>query len=159
MAQYYCAITCVAGISDVHQASIWLSMHQNYGSVLCTIAQMQSIPISMMSIRYQYGLILKLCIRHQWCASGINMEFCSIIASYVNMTQFRSIICILHQYGSVLCIMHQNYGSIMCTVAQCCASTAHWYVHQASVWIDAVHQASILPQCCASMCMLLCIIH
>ena len=62
----------------------------------------------------------------QCCASGINM------------TQFGSIVCIMHQHGLVLCIMHQNYGSILCTMAQFCASMA-----------QCCASGTNMAQCCA----------
>ena len=111
-----------------------------------------SICGSMLHIRHQYG-----------CASCINLA--QYYASCINMPQFRSIIC----------IMHQNYGPILCTMAQCCASTAYRYasgismaryalginvaVHASIIlWLNAVHP-------CAMMCirhrygLMLCIRH
>ena len=86
---YVIVTQCCASMTKCYQASICSSLlcrHQNYGSVLCTMAQCcGSMAHCMMCIRHQYGSMLW--IRHQ----------------YVSM------VCIRHQFGSMLCIRH--YGS------------------------------------------------
>ena len=131
-------------LSDLHHPSIWLStilwfnFPQWFASCINTA---------------QYYTMAQCCeSTTQWCASGINMAQCH--ASGINMAWCWCIrsskMCIRHQYCLMLCIRHQN-GSILLIamhmhhaslwLTQCCASMAQWCA-QASVWVNAVHQAS-----------------
>ena len=86
--------------------------------------------------------------------SGINMwlnaEHQACCASCIKMAQLM--LCIMHQYWLVSCTMHQICSTILCTMAQCCASIKLIDVHQGSVWLNAIymHQASIWLNCSAS---------
>ena len=87
-----------ASIIALHQASMWLCIMQQYGSMLC-------IHGSMMCIRHQYRLMLYqaslygsiLCIRHCFVTAWLNAVQALI-------------------YGPVLCIRHHN-------TAQTCPSS------------------------------------
>ena len=75
------------------------------------------------------------------------MHYSQCCALCINMAQFCSIY-IMHQYGSVLCIRHQlwlnhvHHGSLNAVHPRLID------VHQTSVWFNAVHQISIIAQCC-----------
>ena len=100
-----------------------------------------------------------LCIRHQYgCASCINMAQCCALC--ITMAHFCSMISIMDQYCSVLCIMYLNYyGSILCIMAECCASTAHWCasgINMAQCYVSGINMAQCyvsginVAQCCPS---------
>ena len=85
-------------------------------------------------------------IRHQYsCASCINnLSLNTVRHACINN-------------GSAwltICLLHQNYGSVLCTMAQCCASGINMHA-----WLNAMHHginyssvlcamASIIVQCC-----------
>ena len=109
---------------------------------------------SFINNRY-YGSILGihgLCnaIRHQYvakyCVSDSNMTGHHALI-WLNMS---SIICIMHQYGSILCIMYIYYCSILCTIAQRCASTAHWCASGTKNMAQCCTSGINMAQCCAS---------
>ena len=143
--------------------------HQN-SSMLCERHQYGSIWLSGSMLAQQYDTML--CSRHQKLYGSISLHHASIImaqccatmahaicyqASYVaqccaSCINMASIICIMHQYGSVLCIRvrHQNYGSILCTMAQSCASTAHWCASGINNMTQCCTSGINMAQYCAS---------
>ena len=118
---------CASGISmaQYYASGIWLNaVHPHLNDEHQISVWFQT---SMMCTRHQYGICSIICIMR-----------------HVHLTSYGSILLNnLHHasifYSSVLCIMHKNYGSIMCTVARCCASTAHWCASGIS-----------MAQCCVS---------
>ena len=96
-------------------------------------------------------------IRHQYVA-----KCCASCINNIIMTQFGSMICLMHQYGSVLCTMAQCYpstahlcasGLMQCcasgvSMAQCCASGVKYIAqcHASSINVGA-HYASIWLKC------------
>ena len=133
----------------VHRASYFISLHQII-MTRCSASMAQCYHASMIMAQCYQALICgsMLCTRHQMAVQyyALIKIMAQCCASCIKMAPYGSIICIMHPDSSVLCIMHQNYGSILYTMAQCSASTAHWCasginvpVQHASIWFNTVH--------------------
>ena len=142
MAQCYASMAqiCASCINMAQFCSITCIIHQNYGPILCTLAQC----CESMAQCYQASICGSLlCNKHQYgCASCNNMPQCC--ASYIVWLKFRLIICIMHQYGWVMC-MHsinpawyelQSKGQLdTCNKARAMQLNACYTACQLSTWV------------------------